>query len=155
PQCSSESTMTTCVCPNAGDHLDIQGIFLGSDNKVKKTTVQKVQIEEIAGQGCLELIPGVDWPDESERLLKQIQIEAKWGKTPVLSSDIANLPKQLRTAALSVAQFAGGTAFYIGSVQNRYFFATNAHVVVESRDDLAGDLKKYIQDPERICHEDQ
>lgn len=88
----------------------------------------------------------------NDELLRELQVGSEWGKT-VAAHAIRNLPSQLANAAHAVAEFKGGTAFLIQTNSHRVVFATNAHVMVNDNDVLAGDLSQYRTNPALACHE--
>ena len=89
-------------------------------------------------------------PTEAE-VLNQLQIGPKWDKVEA-AKILAGLTSNLQKAALSIANFKHGTAFYVGKFNGRFVMATNAHVVANKMDDLLpGKIQKLSEDPTLIC----
>ena len=89
-------------------------------------------------------------PTEME-VLNQLQIGPSWDKVEAAKT-LASLPLALQNAALSIANFKHGTAFFLGKFNGRYVMATNAHVVANKMDDLLPrKIQKLSEDPSSIC----
>ncbi len=57
------------------------------------------------------------------------QLGPSWSKQPVTSDTINKVPEKLKQNAFIVAQFLGGTSFYLGKHNNKHLMATNFHVL--------------------------
>lgn len=98
------------------------------------------------------LSSGASAKTEAELLL-EVQVGTEWGKH-VASKMLPNLPNHLSRVAHGVAEFKRGSAFIIRtSDPKRVILATNAHVMVDDNDVLAGDLGPYKGNLELACHD--
>jgi hypothetical protein len=89
-------------------------------------------------------------PTEAE-VLAQLQIGPTWDKVET-AKNLVNLPASLQKAALSIANFKHGTAFYVGKFNGLYVMATNAHVVSNKINDLLPErIHRLSDDPSLIC----
>lgn len=85
-------------------------------------------------------------------LLKEIQVGEEWGKV-VARQVLPNIHPSLARSARGVAEFKRGSAFIVQTKDSsRVIFATNAHVIVDEDDALAGDLSSYRSNAELACH---
>ena len=86
-------------------------------------------------------------------VLAQLQIGPKWDKQMLSSQSTQNVQPALRKAALSIANFKHGTAFFIGILDGHYVMATNAHVVANRVTDLLPENIDALEaDPKSICY---
>ena len=88
-----------------------------------------------------------------EELQREVQVGTTWGKTAVTLADL-HPSDSMAHLALYVAEFKGGTAFLLRSMSNKFYMATNAHVMVDDSDRLTGDLAHYAADSTLACHRD-
>lgn len=91
-------------------------------------------------------------PTEAE-ILAQLQIGPKWDKQMLTEQSSKRLKPALRKAALSIASFRHGTAFFVGILDGQYVMATNAHVVANRMTDLLPENIDVLEaDPKSICY---
>lgn len=79
-----------------------------------------------------------------KKWLPQVQAGSTWGRNAVSTKDQIKNPKLLQ-AALSVAEFKRGTAFYIGKHGGRHLMVTNAHVVA-GEENLPDRIDQFMGD---------
>lgn len=105
---------------------------------------------------CLTLtfiLPFIAQAKTEAELLREVQVGSEWGKV-VARDALPNMNSSLARAAHAFGEFKGGSAFIIRTSDPiRLIFATNAHVMVDDNDLLAGDLSAYRSNPELACHE--
>lgn len=90
-------------------------------------------------------------PTEAE-VLAQLQIGPKWDKVQISSDYLKRISSLQKRAALSIANFKHGTAFFVGVVDGHYVMATNAHVAANDNTDLMPEnLDKLTSNPTSIC----
>ncbi len=109
-----------------------------------------VVIALVIGQSLYGLNLSAKTNDELQR---EVQVGSKWGKTALTLEDL-QLSDPLSQTAPYIAEFKGATALLLSSKNEKFYMATNAHVMVADNDKLAGDLAEYAAVPSLACHRD-
>lgn len=90
-------------------------------------------------------------PTEAE-VLAQLQIGPKWDKVQITLEYLKRISSSRKRAALSIANFKHGTAFFVGNIDGHYVMATNAHVAANDTNDLMPEnLDRLTSNPTSIC----
>ncbi len=57
------------------------------------------------------------------------QIGPEWGRKAFTHANLNDVPLSIKSQAMAVARFDGGTAFYLGKFDGKHLMATNHHVL--------------------------
>lgn len=90
-------------------------------------------------------------PTEAE-VLAQLQIGPTWDKIQINEQYFKQLSPTQKRAALSIANFKHGTAFFVGLFDDHFVMATNAHVAAnDNKDLLPRNIDVLTSNPTSIC----